>query len=48
VNWYRQFDKTTLYVMGYWNPDDEPLLTAGATENLYAGYGIQVMFVFNH
>jgi hypothetical protein len=48
VNWYRQFDRTTLYVMGYVNPDNEPLLTAGATENLYSGYGVQVMFVFNH
>lgn len=48
VNWYRQFDKTTLYVMGYWNPDNEQLPTAGAAENLYTGYGIQVMYVFNH
>ncbi len=48
VNWYRQFDNTTLYVMGYWNPENNQLPTMGAKENLYGGLGIQLMFVFNH
>ncbi len=48
VNWYRQFDRTTLYVMGYWNPENNQLPNMGTTENLYGGIGIQLMFVFNH
>ena len=48
VNWYRQFDHTTLYVMGYWNPENNQLPTTGVAENLYGGVGIQVMFVLNH
>lgn len=48
VNWYRQFDHTTLYVMGYWNPESAELPASGAGTNLYGGKGIQVMFVFNH
>lgn len=48
VNWYRQFDRTTLYVMGYWNPESAQLPASGAGMNLYGGKGIQVMFVFNH
>ena len=50
VNWFRQYDHTTLYVMGYWNPEQSPLslVGSGTTENLYGGVGIQLMFVFNH
>lgn len=48
INWYRSFDRTTFYVMAYWNPDSEAVPTAGAAENLYSGKGIQLMFVFNH
>ena len=48
VNWYRTFDHTTLYVMGYWNPETAQIPAAGGETNLYGGKGIQVMFVFNH
>ena len=48
INWFRQFDHTTLYVMGYWNPKDNLLINNDFTENLYGGIGIQLMFVFNH
>nr|NQU89576.1 hypothetical protein [Bacteroidota bacterium] len=48
INWYRQFDKYTLYVMGYWNPENNQLPTMGTEENLYGGIGIQLMFVLNH
>ena len=47
VNWYRSFDRTTFYVMGYWNPESTQSPSGGA-ENLYGGKGIQLMFVFNH
>ena len=50
VNWFRQFDKTTLYVMGYWNPENAvmPNMGISTNDNLYGGIGIQVMYVFNH
>lgn len=48
INWYRQFDKYSLYVMGYWNPENNQLPTMGAEENLYQGIGLQLMFVLNH
>ena len=50
INWFRQFDKTTLYVMGYWNPENAaiPTMGKGSAENLFGGIGIQIMYVFNH
>jgi len=48
VNWYRQFDRTTLYVMGYWNPENFQMPVMGTARNLYGSIGVQVMFVFNH
>jgi len=48
VNWYRQFDRTTLYVMGYWNPENNQMPVMGTAKNLYGGKGVQVMFVLNH
>lgn len=50
VNWFRQFDKTTLYVMGYWNPENAAIPAMGfdVGENLFGGIGIQVMYVLNH
>lgn len=47
VNWYRNFDNTTFYVMAYWNPESVQIPT-NSTQNLYGGKGIQVMFVYNH
>jgi hypothetical protein len=50
VNWFRQFNKTTLYIMGYWNPENAVIPTMGvdAADNLFGGVGIQIMYVFNH
>ena len=49
VNWYRQFNRTTLYVMAYWNPENQSMPSMGmGGENLYQGLGLQIMFVFNH
>lgn len=48
VNWFRQFDRTTFYIMAYWNPENSQMPTMGIAENLYSGIGLQVMFVFNH
>ncbi len=48
VNWQKQFNKITLYLMGYVNSKKYNIPTQGKGENLYAGTGIQVMLVFNH
>ena len=48
VNWQKQFNKWSLYLMGYANPKDYYIPTQGADENLYGGLGIQLMFVYNH
>ena len=36
------------YVMGYWNPERYNIPTQTISQNMYAGKGIQIMFVFNH
>lgn len=48
LNWQKQFDRFSLYLMGYINPKEYNIPTQGAGEILYAGRGVQVMVVFNH
>lgn len=47
LNWHKSFDRTTFYVMGYWNPKNISM-PAGGYQNSYGGKGIQLMFVYNH
>jgi hypothetical protein len=48
LNWQRQFNKFSMYLMGYINPKEYNIPTQGSDEILFAGSGVQVMFVFNH
>jgi hypothetical protein len=48
INWQKQFDKIILYVMAYWNPESLQLPAQSDAKNIFAGKGIQLMFVFNH
>ena len=48
VNWQRQYNRITLHLMAYWNPDQYNLPAQQGRENLFAGRGFQIMFVFNH
>jgi len=48
INWQKQFDNITLYVMGYWNPDTFTLPAQTSSQNIFAGKGVQLMLVFNH
>jgi len=48
LNWQRQFDKIMLYVMAYWNPESFQLPAQTSAQNIFAGKGIQIMFVYNH
>jgi hypothetical protein len=48
VNWRRQFDNTTLFIMAYWNPKDTRIPTQNSAQNPYSGLGLQALFLFNH
>jgi hypothetical protein len=49
VNWKRDFNKFTFYLMAFLNPIKYQIPLQGTTsENLFAGKGIQLMLVFNH
>ncbi len=48
INWQKQFDNIMLHAMAYWNPDRFALPSQSQGENIFAGRGIQIMFVFNH
>jgi hypothetical protein len=48
LNWQCQFDNIMFYVMAYWNPESYQLPTQAGSQNIFAGKGIQVMFVLNH
>lgn len=48
INLQRDFRHFSLHLMAYWNPDDYRIPTQDLETNLYAGRGIQLMFVLNH
>lgn len=49
VNWFRQYDKTTFYLMAYWNPEKSLIAMPGmdTSENLMSGKGLQAMVIYN-
>lgn len=48
LNWKRQFNRITFYLMGYWNPETYALPGQNAGNNRFAGKGLQIMLVWNH
>lgn len=48
VHWRRQYDKSSLFVMAYWNPQQARLPGQSSVQHLYAGWGVQALFLFNH
>ena len=48
LNWEKQFNNITFYLMGYWNPENYNIPAQGRGQNLFAGRGIQIMIVLNH
>lgn len=48
LNWQRQYNKITLHLMAYWNPESFNLPQQNIQSNMFGGKGFQVMFVFNH
>lgn len=48
VSLQRQYDRITIYIMGYWNPETLILPSSVGNNDSYSGKGIQLMLVFNH
>ncbi|HRF39814.1 MAG TPA: hypothetical protein PK198_13570, partial [Saprospiraceae bacterium] len=48
VNWRKQWNNGTLFVMAYWNPKNSSLPTQSSTQNPYSGAGVQIMYLWNH
>lgn len=48
VNWNHNFKNISLYLMGYWNPENFLLPQQGNTGNAYSGKGLQIMLVYNY
>ena len=48
VTWNRNYDKWSIYAIGYWNPvNTQMLLFQTGSTNLFAGKGVQVMVSYN-
>lgn len=48
ISWQRQFDNIVLYLIGFLNPEQYQLPSTQGSSNMFAGKGLQIMFVFNH
>ena len=47
VNFQRQYDNLSLYLMLFWNPDTFNLYTSTLSNNLFAGKGFELMATYN-
>lgn len=48
LSWSRTYDNWSLYAIGFWNPENNQLLTLNSQgRNLFAGKGIQLMVNYN-
>jgi len=48
LNWQKQFNNVSLYLMAYWNPEQYNIPSQGDGQNFFAGKGLQFMIVLNH
>ncbi|MFW6289887.1 MAG: hypothetical protein ACOC0R_02875 [Mariniphaga sp.] len=48
INWNRQYNNFSFYLMGFLNPKSYKIPTQESTHNLYAGSGVHLMLVFNY
>ncbi|KAA6340550.1 hypothetical protein EZS27_011592 [termite gut metagenome] len=48
LNWQRQLNRFTFYLMAYWNPKAYALPGQSLENNRFAGKGLQLMAVWNH
>jgi hypothetical protein len=48
ITWQRQFNKISLYLMGYVNPREYNIPAQTGGSMIFSGTGMQLMLVFNH
>ncbi len=48
LNWRRTYDRWTINIIGFWNPEQFQIYQNLPENNLYAGKGFQVMIIFNY
>lgn len=48
LNYQHQFTKLTGHIMAYYNPKNQPGMSAILYENSFSGAGFRIMLVFNH
>lgn len=48
LNWRRTYDKWTINIIGFWNPERFQIYQNLPENTLYAGKGFQIMLVFNY
>lgn len=48
VNWRRTYDRWSLNVMGFWNPERFQVYPTGSEDNQFTGKGFQIMVVYNY
>jgi len=48
VTWQRSYDAWTLYLLGFWNPDQPQGLESQLGGTTFAGRGLQLVVAFNH
>ena len=48
VSVQRNYDNWSIYLFGFWNPEEYKIDTGQRESNQFAGKGLQVMLVFNH
>ncbi len=48
LNWQRTYNRISLHLMAYWNPDILFVPNYNSYSTFFGGKGVQFMFVFNH
>jgi hypothetical protein len=48
LQWQRNYDNWSIYLMGFWNPDEFQIYQNRQGNSPFAGKGLQLMIVFNH
>lgn len=47
-SWQRTYDRWSIYLMAFWNPESFQIYQMQTEDNLFSGQGIQFMVVFNY
>jgi hypothetical protein len=48
VRWQRTYDRWSLNIMAFWNPEEFRIYASSGETNLLAGKGLQIMVIYNY